>query len=204
VLGVNIRLPLKTRQLLDFLAEAERLKHVERRIDVTGHGRPENSAEHSWHAALMAMLLAREMPKKMDRDRAIRMLLIHDLVEIYAGDTFHYDRRAKVGQGAREERAARKLFSKLKGAEGREVRALWQEFTKGRTLEARFARSCDMLQAVLQNICCAGRCWRRYGVSLEDVRKYNESAVERGSRLHAVFEYLMGLVARHRLVPSRS
>lgn len=199
-MGLLARLPARIARTLDFLATVERLKLVGRRVNVSGNGRPESSAEHSWHAALMAMLLAPEFPRGVDSDRVIRMLLVHDLVEVYAGDTFFFDNgSAKASQKAREARAAKRLFSQLDGRAGREVRSLWREYEGFRTPEARYAKAIDMLQPMIQNICADGECWKSNRVRLEDIRERKKGRMRHDPKVWAIFEHLLGIAEKRNL-----
>ncbi|MEC9434146.1 MAG: HD domain-containing protein [Pseudomonadota bacterium] len=145
-----------------FLMEADRLKEVERAGRVAG-GRPENSAEHSWHLALYALALAPEAPEGVSLDRVIRMLLIHDLVEIDAGDTpFHGEKRPDLD--AIEDAAAARIFGLLPEAEGAALLALWREFEAAESPDARFAKALDRVQPVLLNLATNGGTWPDFNV----------------------------------------
>ncbi|NNF38207.1 MAG: HD domain-containing protein, partial [Gemmatimonadetes bacterium] len=132
---------------LDFIAEIDRLKSVERRISIIGGTRLENSAEHSWHLAMMASLLIEYAGEGVDLLRAKQMVLVHDIVEIDAGDTFAFDDRAREDQAARERVAAERLFGVLPPDQAVEFRALWDEFEAFATPTARFAVALDRFQA---------------------------------------------------------
>ena len=150
---------------LDFLVEVDRLKGVLRRTTLCDGSRVENSAEHSWHLALSALVLAEHAGPDVDVTRAVRMLLVHDLVEIDAGDTFAYDAAANEGREAREREAARRIFGLLPDAQGAELRALWEEFEEGATADARFAAAVDRLQPLLANDRAGGGSWRAHGIA---------------------------------------
>ena len=154
---------------LDFLIEADKLKGVERRSILMDGSRNENSAEHSWHVALAAWVLAGYAAEAVDVSRVIRMLLVHDIVEIDAGDTFAYDAEGRVDQLAREERAAQRLFGLLPVDQARDLLALWVEFDKRETVEARFANSIDRLLPLLHNYATQGGSWQTHGVSRAQV-----------------------------------
>jgi putative hydrolase of HD superfamily len=155
--------------LLDFLALADRLKHVERRgrtrDPATGALRQENSAEHSWNVALVAMLLHREVAGAPDLGHVLAMIAAHDLVEIEAGDTFAYDEDHRLTQAAREQAAADIVFGALPPDLGMRMRALWEEFEAGETAAARFAMACDRAQGMLQGVLTEGSHWREAGVT---------------------------------------
>lgn len=153
-------------QRLAFLLEVDKLKFVERQSRVTGGGRRENSAEHSWHLALFALLLGKG--RSVDLLKAVKMLIIHDLVEIDAGDTplHSSDRQDKVEA---EKAAADRLYGLLPVNDSVEYRALWDEFEEGSSAEAVFARGMDRLQPLLLNILNNGGTWRENGVSEQTV-----------------------------------
>ena len=156
---------------LAFLVEADRLKGVLRQTTLCDGSRPENSAEHSWHLALAALVLAEHAGPGVDGGRVLRMLLVHDLVEIDAGDTFAYDASANVGREEREQRAAARIFGLLPPDQAAEVRALWDEFEAQETAEARTAVAIDRLQPLLNNHNSGGGSWRMHGVAREAVMR---------------------------------
>src|SRR5215469_17295391 len=155
-----------------FIAEAGRLKAVLRQTVLTeaGLGRPENSAEHSWHLAVMALVLAEHAPPGTDIGRVTGMVLIHDLVEIDAGDLFVY---ADAAQQARQEEAERaaadRIFALLPADQAASFRGLWNEFEERRTPEARFARALDRLQPMLENFEAGGGTWQQHGITAGQV-----------------------------------
>ncbi len=153
--------------LLDFLALADRLKHVDRRgrtLRQDGTSRPENSAEHCWNVALLAMLLHGEVEDAPELGHVLSMIAAHDLVEIEAGDTFAYDEAHLLTQAERERAAADVVFGKLPADLGVRLRALWEEFEEGETPAARFAMACDRAQGMLQGVIGTGH-WREAGVT---------------------------------------
>ena len=173
---------------LSFILEIDKLKRVLRRTLVADGSRQENSAEHSWHLALMAVLLAEHAPEGADVERVVRMVLVHDLVEIDQGDTFCYDADAMVGKEERERLCAERVFGLLPPEQGAELRALWDEFEEGRTPEARFANALDRLQPLLQNLETEGGTWRLYGVRLDQVRARMAPILEGAPALWPVVE----------------
>ncbi|HEV2131606.1 MAG TPA: HD domain-containing protein [Longimicrobiaceae bacterium] len=154
---------------LDFIWEIDRLKGILRQTRVLGGERRENSAEHSWHLAVMAPLLAEYVAEPVDVLRVLKMVLIHDLVEIDADDVFCYDGAANVGKAERELLAAKRLFGLLPPDQARELRALWNEFEAGETPEARFAIAVDRLQPLIENFHSQGGTWRIHGITLDQV-----------------------------------
>lgn len=154
---------------LRFAVEVDRLKGVLRQTRLVDGSRHENSAEHSWHVALLASVLAEHAAAPVDAGRVARMLLVHDLVEIEAGDTFCYDADANRDREAREAAAAARLFGLLPAAQGAEMRALWEEFEAGTTDDARFAVALDRLQPLLLNHHGDGGSWVTHGIARAQV-----------------------------------
>jgi putative hydrolases of HD superfamily len=153
-----------------FVLEADRLKTVTRQSVIIGESRRENSAEHSWHLALMAVVLAEHAPPGTELGKVGAMLVLHDLVEIDAGDLFLYsDAAAQARQEEAERAAADRLFAILPPAQAAELRGLWEEFEERRTPEARFARALDRLQPMLLNMQTRGGTWTAHGVTLDQV-----------------------------------
>lgn len=159
----------RLRRQLALVVEADRLKRVLRRTVITDSSRHENSAEHSWHLALAAMTLAEHAAADVDVERVIRMVIVHDLVEIDAGDTFAYDAAANLGRVEREKLAADRLFGILPAEQGATMRALWDEFEEGRTPSALFAIALDRLQPLLLNDTANGGSWHTHGVTRSQV-----------------------------------
>lgn len=156
---------------LRLLLESDRLKSVERRTYLHDGSRHENSAEHSWHLALAVILLAEHAGEEFDLSRALQIAVVHDLVEIEAGDTFTYDRVGQIDRKAREERAADQLFGLLPASQNAELRALWDEFERKDSPESRFVTALDRLCPVLLNLSTGGRAWREHNVSREQVEE---------------------------------
>jgi putative hydrolase of HD superfamily len=153
-----------------FLLEADRLKTVLRQSTITDGSRRENSAEHSWHLALMAVVLAGHAPPGTDLRHVLAMLLIHDLVEIDAGDLFLYSDAAALARQEEAERAAAdRIFPLLPAEQAAALRALWDEFERRQTLEARFARALDRLQPMLLNMVTGGGTWAAHSVTADQV-----------------------------------
>lgn len=169
-------------QQMEFIREIDKLKLVCRRTLLMDGGRYENDAEHSWHLAMMAILL-REYANDpaVDVSRVIKMVLIHDLVEIDAGDTYCYDDQGNLGKLAREKAAADRLFALLPAAQGLEIRSLWEEFEARETAEAKFAAALDRVQPLMHNYCTGGAIWKKHGVRCDKVQDRNRH-VEEGSR----------------------
>ncbi|QDQ29227.1 HD domain-containing protein [Chitinimonas arctica] len=135
--------------------------------------RLENSAEHSWHVAVMAMLLAEHAEPAIQVDRVVKMLLLHDIVEIDADDTFLYDETASLDKADKEEAAAARIFGLLPPTQRDEFTALWREYENRDTADGRFAYACDRLLPMLQNLANQGQSWREHGVRFEQVLRKN-------------------------------
>ena len=155
-------------QQMAFLMEADRLKSVLRATEISDNSRYENSAEHSWHLALFALVLAEHAPEPVDVSRVIMMLLLHDLVEIDAGDTPIFGEVDSAAVAAAEARAADRIFGLLPPEQGAELRAIWEEFEANQSADARFAKSVDRFQPPNLNIANGGGSWTDYDVT-EDV-----------------------------------
>ncbi|WP_375505592.1 HD family hydrolase [uncultured Nostoc sp.] len=167
-------------QQIQFIIEIDQLKQVMRQTLLTNGSRRENSAEHSWHLAVMASVLAEYAPEGVDIFHAIKMLLIHDLVEIDAGDTFCYDVRGNDSKAEREAQAALRLFGLLPADQARELRLLWDEFEAGETPTAKFAAALDRIQPLLHNQQNGGGTWRIHGIRRDQVMK-RVAVVETGA-----------------------
>ena len=154
---------------LAFALELDKEKNVLRQTHLTGHGRRENDAEHAWHMALMAYLLREYANEPVDIARVMLMCLLHDVVEIDAGDTYAYDEAAKESQAAREAAAAERIFGLLPADQASEFRALFAEFDAGESADARFARAMDNLQPLLLNDSNDGGDWKEHAVTASQV-----------------------------------
>ena len=155
--------PDRGQALLDFIALADRLKHV-LRASRTGERR-ENAGEHAWHVALIAVLLAEEVEPRPDMARVLSMIAIHDVIEIESGDTFAFDEAGLLTQAAREEAAAERIFGSLPEDLGQRLQALWREFEAQDTPVARFAMGCDRLQGFAQQVECGAPAWLEVGLT---------------------------------------
>jgi putative hydrolase of HD superfamily len=168
-----------------FLNEADRLKSVLRATTLVDGSRPENSGEHSWHLALYALVLADQAGPDVSIDRVIRMLLIHDLVEIDVGDvpihSANGQAHASVETQAAEARAADRIFGLLPPDIGDRLRALWEEFEAAETPDARFAKSLDRLQPVMANLMSGGGTWTTYNVTFDQLEARVGEKIARGA-----------------------
>ncbi len=190
---------------LAFVREVDKLKHVVRRTWLLDGSRLENDAEHSWHLALMAFLLSEHAADvNLDLLRVLKMVVVHDLVEIDAGDTYAYDAAGRMTQADRELQAAERLFALLPADQASELRALWEEFDARRTPESRYAAALDCLQPMMHNYFTEGRAWREHGVTADQVIARCCPIADGAPRL---WQYAEGLiadaVARGYLAPAR-
>jgi len=157
---------------IHFLAEVDKMKNILRQTLLIDKSRRENDAEHSWHFALMAMILYEYTDQtKVNLDRVLKMALVHDLIEIYAGDTFAYDDIGNESKKEREDAAAEQLFALLPEDQGTELRSLWEEFDKMETSDSRYAAAIDRLQPFINNYFTEGHTWKLGHVTSDKVYK---------------------------------
>lgn len=168
----------RLRKQLQFSLEIDKEKNIFRQTHLSGHGRNENDAEHAWHMAVMAFVLAEYVDDPVDVLRVVQMVLIHDLVEIYAGDTYAYDEEAKATQKDRELAAADRIFGMLPEDQGRQMREVWEEFEAYETAEARFAHLLDNYQPLSLSDANGGQDWVSHGVTRSQILKRNERALD--------------------------
>jgi putative hydrolase of HD superfamily len=159
----------RTSRQIAFLLEADKLKSILRRTPLIDNSRQENSAEHTWHLMLAATVLHEHVPMPFDLLRVLQLLVVHDLVEIDAGDTFAYDVAAQSSKPAREAAAAARIFGLLPADQAASFRLLWEEFEAQETIEARYANALDRIQPLLQNASSGGGSWRAHDVTRAQV-----------------------------------
>ena len=179
---------------MEFILEVDKVKQIVRQTYLTDGSRKENDAEHSWHLALMAVLLKEYANEEVNLEKVIPMVLIHDLVEIDAGDTYAYDRAGLATQRERETKAAGRIFGMLPENQGRRFRDLWEEFEAYETAEAKFAHVLDNCQPLILNDASGGKSWKEHTVHKSQIYKRNEHTAE-GSR--EIWEYMKTLVDKH-------
>lgn len=179
-------------QQIAFVMEIDKLKTVLRQTTLMDQSRRENSAEHSWHLAVMALTLSEYAEPATDLTHVVKMLLVHDIVEIDAGDTFAYDAQGYTDKAEREELAASRIFGLLPDAQRDELLALWHEFEAIVTPEARFANALDRLEPLLGNYITGGGSWKKPGVTLPKVQKRMEPI---GNVSQALGEYVQQILA---------
>lgn len=188
-------------QRLTFLAEIDRLKSVIRQSPILDQSRKENSAEHSWHVAMFALLLKNYASSGVNIERVIKMLLIHDIVEVDVGDTPIHGASSASEQQSLEMQAAKRLFGLLPNEQGSELLALWHEFEEARTEDALFAKALDRVQPLIANVRTGGGTWTESKVTLEQVYQRYGPTIERGSP--ALWSLCKDLAEQH-FAPERS
>ena len=177
-----------------FIVEADKVKNIFRQTYLADGERKENDAEHSWHLAMMAVLLQEHMKEKADLVKVMTMVLIHDLVEIDAGDTYAYDEKGAQTKREREVKAADRIFGLLPEDQGTYFRELWEEFEAYETSEAKFAHLLDNFQPLLLNDAAGGKSWKEHGVHRAQPMKRNERIPETSE---TVWEKMLEIFDKH-------
>ncbi len=168
----------RLKQQIEFIVEIDKLKQVYRQTVLMDKSRNENDAEHSWHLGMLAIILKEYTKAPVDLEKVLKMVLVHDLVEIDAGDTFCYDAQANLDKADREEMAADRIFALLPQDQCDQIRALWDEFEARSTPEARFAAALDRLQPLIHNYHTDGHTWKQGNVTSDKVIARNEHIKE--------------------------
>ena len=182
----------RLQQQIDFILEIDKLKKVIRQNYLADGSRKESDTDHSWHLAIMCFLLAEYANNDIDVLKTLKMVLIHDIVEIDAGDTYAYDKNASDSDKTeRELLAAERIFNILPEDQAKEIRALWDEFEEGNTMEARFANALDKIQPALLNDASGGKSWIEHGVEYSQVLKRNERTSEGSKELWAYIKEII-------------
>lgn len=181
-------------QQIQFLVEIDKVKNIFRQTYLTDGKRKENDAEHSWHIALMAFVLKEYVKEPIDVMKVMLMVLIHDLVEIDAGDTYAYDSVGAVDKREREEKAADRIFGLLPKDQGSYFRELWEEFEAYETADAKYAHLLDNFQPILLNDASGGKSWAEHGVKKSQIYKRNEKVEETSD---AVWQKIQAIVQKN-------
>ena len=181
----------RLKKQLDFALEIDKEKNIFRQTHLSGHGRNENDAEHAWHMAIMAYLLREYSNEPVDITRVMLMCLIHDVVEIDAGDTYAYDEEGKKTQKAREEAAKERIYSLLPEDQKEELAAIFDEFEESKTPESKFAHAMDNLQPLMLNNSNDGGDWREHGVSAKQVYGRQSRTKEGSEKLYEVTDQII-------------
>ena len=165
----------RLKKQLEFIVEIDKEKQIGRQTYIADGSRKENDAEHAWHMAVMVMLLSEYSNEEIDKYKAMSMALIHDIVEIYAGDTYAYDEKGNETKKDREIKAADKIFAMLPKEQAVNIRELWEEFEEGKTPEAKFVNTLDKVQPLLLNDASGGKSWEEHGIKAEQVINRNKN-----------------------------
>lgn len=181
----------RLKKQLDFILEIDKEKNIFRQTHLSGHGRNENDAEHAWHMALMAYLLREYSNEPVDITRVMLMCLIHDVVEIDAGDTYAYDPEGLKTQKVREDAAKERIYSLLPPDQKEELTALFDEFEACETAESRFAHAMDNLQPLMLNNSNGGSDWREHGVCAEQVYGRQTKTRQGSEKLFEVTDHII-------------
>jgi putative hydrolase of HD superfamily len=185
--------PSRFEKQMSFLLEIDKLKSVVRQNYLSDGSRRENDVEHSWHLAMMVLLLAEHF-EGLDILKTVKMALIHDIVEIYAGDTFAYDEKGYEDKDEREQQAAKRIYSLLPGGQQKEYAALWREFEEMETQEALCAAIMDRLQPLMLNFASEGKMWQNRGITAEKVWKRNGIVLDKAPQ--CIKDYVQSLIRR--------
>lgn len=181
----------RLKKQMDFILEVDKLKNINRQSYISSGERHENDTEHSWHIALMCILLSEYSNQKIDVLKTISMLLIHDIVEIDAGDTYAYDEKGNSTKREREVKAAERIFNILPEDQALYMRQLWEEFEKSETPEAKFALTLDKVQPIMLNNAVNGRAWREHGVKKEQIVKRNSNTADGSADIWEFFKNII-------------
>lgn len=165
---------------IEFIKEIDKIKYIQRRTKLFNSDRNENDAEHSWHLAMMVIVLSEYSDLKIDVLKVLKMVLIHDIVEIDAGDTFIYDQKKSHDNNEEELKAAKRIFGILPNKQATEFLQIWTEFEEGISSEAKFAKSMDRLEPLLQNTSNNGGTWKEFGIKYQTVYD-KKKAIKNGS-----------------------
>ena len=178
----------------EFIREIDKEKEITRHTFLADASRRENDAEHAWHMAIMTILLQEYANEEIDVLKTITMLLIHDIVEIDAGDTYAYDEKGKENQAEREEKASKRIFNMLPEDQAEKMIALWHEFEEQKTPEAKFARCMDNIQPMMLNDASNGLAWEENQVKISQILKRNERTAE-GSKV--LWDYMKHILQKN-------
>lgn len=192
----------RLQQQFNFILEADKEKKITRQTYLSDASRKENDAEHAWHLALMAILLNEYANEDIDVLKTVTMVLIHDIIEIDAGDTYAYDEKAQVTKQDRELKAANRLFNLLPADQAIKLRGLWDEFEAEETPEAKFAHTLDNIQPTMLNAATDGKSWQERGIKLSQVLKRNANTSAGSKTLweYSKQQFIMPNVKKGRII----
>lgn len=186
----------RLKQQMEFALELDKEKCITRQTYISDASRKENDSEHAWHLALMTMLLSEYANEEIDVFKTMAMVILHDVVEIDAGDTFAYDEAGHATKRERELKAAERIFNLLPEEQAASFRALWDEFEEAATPEAKFANSLDSVQPLMLNNATGGKAWREHDVVAEKVYERAEKKIKPGSEV--LYEYVCDLIRQNK------
>lgn len=189
-------------QQFDFIREIDKEKLIERQTYISSGERKENDSEHAWHLAMMTILLSEYSNEQIDVLRTVTMVLLHDIVEIDAGDTYAYDDTAALDKREREQAAADRIFALLPEDQAVKLRGIWEEYEARETPEAKFAHTMDNIQPTMLNDATDGRAWEEHGVHLHQIMKRNERTGE-GSQVlwdYALNNFILPNVKKGKII----
>lgn len=181
----------RLKKQIEFMLELDKMKNLYRQTYVLHEDRMENDAEHSWHLAILAFLLAEYSNEKIDVSHVMKMLLLHDVVKIDAGDTYCYDNEGYKSKAEREEKAAHRIFGLLPEDQKNEFYKLWREFEDSETVDARFAAMLDRIQPLLLNYTKGGISWKEHGIHKEQVLNRNIDYFSESDELAEMIKYII-------------
>ncbi len=177
--------------IISFLKEIGKFKDIEREMWTSNLKRKESDAEHSWHLAMFLILFEKDLPKNLDFTKTLKLALMHDLVEIYAGDTFAFDDNGRSTKKEREFAAAKRLFPQLPDDLCSEFEKYFEEYENGETNESKIVKSFDKLQPILQNLCSEGKSWKEHGLTFSDIDNYKRKFVEHNDLALEIYKKLL-------------
>tara|TARA_Y100000310_G_C20693441_1_gene823870 strand:- start:650 stop:1234 length:585 start_codon:yes stop_codon:yes gene_type:complete len=181
----------RTDKIISFLQEIEKYKIIEREMFSSNLNRKESDAEHSWHLAMFLLLFEKELPSGLDLKKMLKLALMHDLAEIYTGDTFAFDKEGQKNKKEREQLSAKELFSQLPSDLEKEFSKLLEEYNEVKTTEAKIVKSFDKIQPILQNLCSKGKSWKEHNITFSDVDNYKRKHVEHNKFILDLYEELL-------------
>ena len=187
-------------KILSFLKKIEKYKLIEREMYCSDLKRRESDAEHSWHLAMFIFLFKKDLPRNLDLDKMFKLALIHDLVEIYAGDTFTFDKLNRKTKYERESAAAKKLFSELPTDLSKEFMELFEEYETLNTKEAKIIKSFDKIQPILQNLCSEGKSWKKHKIKYKNIEEVKHVYMVHNKLIFEIYRKLLNQAKRKKLI----
>jgi len=182
------------------LKKIEKYKLIEREMYCSDLKRRESDAEHSWHLAMFIFLFKKDLPRNLDLDKMFKLALIHDLVEIYAGDTFTFDKLNRKTKYERESAAAKKLFSELPTDLSKEFMELFEEYETLNTKEAKIIKSFDKIQPILQNLCSEGKSWKKHKIKYKNIEEVKHVYMVHNKLIFEIYRKLLNQAKRKKLI----